>query len=219
MPTPMEEALAHIQSRGDGGSNLGGSTGARLHDTPYGKYVGKRGAHPQHILNEFDINRYLNSVGVGVPNAGLYNDAGSPLMLTEFEEDARRIDPSRDKAKIQQDIAPQALVGNWDVTGMFNDNALVRPDGDVSYVDVGGAGAYRAMGAPKNNAFGPIVDEHNTLRNRNDWYKGMTDQQVGQSWDRHGGEDAFTEALQYLQNPQTQQIMGDRVQDFARQVA
>ena len=215
----MEEALSHILSRGDTGKFLGGSTGAKLHDTPHGRFVGKRGAHPQHILNEFDMNRFLNSVGVGVPNAGLFNNGGDPLMLTEFEEGARRIDPSRDKRLIQQDIAPQALISNWDVTGMFNDNALVRPDGNISYVDVGGAGPYRAQGAPKNDAFGMRVDEHDTLRDRNNWFKGMTDQQVGQSWDRHGGEDAFNEALQYLQNPNTKRIMQDRIQDFARQVA
>ena len=29
---------------------------------------------------------------------------------------------------------------------MHNDNALILPDGRISYVDVGGAGPYRAQG-------------------------------------------------------------------------
>ena len=104
--------------------------------------------------------------------------------------------------------------------GLDNDNALRRPDGDLSYVDVGGAGSYRAQGAPKGRAFGSTVGELDTLRDKNPYELGhITEQDIGQSFDRYGGETAMNDALQYLQDAQTQNIMRQRIQDVARRVA
>ena len=199
MPTPMELAMAHIRNSQNRGQYLGGSTGARAHDTPQGRFVEKRGNSAGHLLNEFDINQYLNALGVGVPQASLHQEGGRPTMLTEFEEGA---------------------TANWDMLGLDNDNALRRPDGSLSYVDVGGAGSYRAQGAPKGGAFGSTVGELDTLRDKNPYELGhITEQDIGQSFDRYGGETAMNDALQYLQDAQTQNIMQQRIQDVARRVA
>ena len=124
MPTPMDLAMAYIRNRQGGGQYLGGSTGARLHETPQGRFVAKRGNSPEHILNEYDINQYLNALGVGVPQATLHQEGGRPTMLTQFEEGATRYRPDRDRAQVTQDFVPHALVANWDMLGMDNDNAL-----------------------------------------------------------------------------------------------
>ena len=220
MPSPMDEAFEHIRSQQGQGRKLGGSTGARLHETPQGRFVEKRGNHPQHILNEFDMNQYLNALGVGVPEATMHDTGGKPTMLTQYEEGAVPYNPERDSQQVTQDFVPHALTANWDMLGLDNDNALRRPDGSLSYVDVGGAGKYRAQGAPKGQAFGSSVGELDTLRQKNPREMGhISEQDIGQSYDRYGGESAMNDALRHIQDSQTQDIMQQRIQDVARRVA
>jgi hypothetical protein len=127
------------------------------------RFVSKRGAHPQHILNEFDMNRYLDALGVGVP------------------------------------------------------------DGTPTYVDVGGSGPFRAMGGPKGDAWGSGTSDLDTMQfkppHTQDVFGNMSEQELGQSFDRYGGQDAFMDALQHLQDASTRNIMQQRVEDIARRVA
>ena len=67
----FDEAFDYLRQNRPQGRFMGGSTGARGHDLPMGRFVEKRGAHPDHIQNEFDMNQYLNALGVAVPQAGL----------------------------------------------------------------------------------------------------------------------------------------------------
>lgn len=196
---------------------MGGSTGARGYDLPMGRFVGKRGDSPQHIQNEYDMNRFLNELGVPVPQAQM--DDG--LMLTQMEEGQRLgFNPSaRDVRQLRRDFVPHATIANWDMLGLNRDNVIRRPDGTLSYVDVGGAGPFRAQGAPKGAAFGSTVGELDTLRNKNYELAGMSEADIGRSYDAYGGEDAMTQALDVLRQPDTRRIMQQRIQDVARRVA
>ena len=207
---------------------LGGSTGEVQHTMPDGRQVVvKRGAHPAHIQNEYDMNRYLNALGVGVPHASMHEDKdGNPLMMTEYEENARRPDDFAtmgDKPRLRRDFVPQALIANWDVLGMNMDNVLIRPDGTPTYVDVGGAGPYRAQGAPKGDAFGPRVEELESMQSKpphtERFYGGMGEEEMGRSFDAYGGQDAMEQALSSLRDAQTRNIMQQRIEDVARRVA
>lgn len=203
---------------------LGGSTGAVQHTMPDGRQVVvKRGAHPAHIQNEYDMNRYLNALGVGVPHASMHEDKdGNPLMMTEYEE-LSRMPLSMDRSRLRQDFVPQALIANWDVLGMNMDNVLIRPDGTPTYVDVGGAGPYRAQGAPKGDAFGPQVGELESMQSKpphtERFYGGMGEEEMGRSFDAYGGQDAMEQALSSLRDAQTRNIMQQRIEDVARRVA
>ncbi len=203
---------------------LGGSTGAVQHTMPDGRQVVvKRGAHPAHIQNEYDMNRYLNALGVGVPHASMHEDKdGNPLMMTEYEE-LSRMPLSMDRSRLRQDFVPQALIANWDVLGMNMDNVLIRPDGTPTYVDVGGAGPYRAQGAPKGDAFGPRVEELESMQSKpphtERFYGGMGEEEMGRSFDAYGGQDAMEQALSSLRDAQTRNIMQQRIEDVARRVA
>ena len=203
---------------------LGGSTGAVQHTMPDGRQVVvKRGAHPAHIQNEYDMNRYLNALGVGVPHASMHEDKdGNPLMMTEYEE-LSRMPLSMDRSRLRQDFVPQALIANWDVLGMNMDNVLIRPDGTPTYVDVGGAGPYRAQGAPKGDAFGPRVEESESMQSKpphtERFYGGMGEEEMGRSFDAYGGQDAMEQALSSLRDAQTRNIMQQRIEDVARRVA
>jgi len=196
---------------------MGGSTGARGYDLPMGRFVGKRGDSPQHIQNEYDMNRYLNELGVPVPQAQMQDG----LMLTQMEEGQRLgFNPSaRDVRQLRRDFVPHATIANWDMLGLDRDNVIRRPDGTLSYVDVGGAGAFRAQGAPKGGAFGSTVGELDTLRDKNPELAGISEADLGRSYDAYGGEDAMTQALDVLRQPDTRRIMQQRVQDVARRVA
>tara|TARA_S200002703_G_scaffold151470_1_gene150923 strand:- start:4 stop:678 length:675 start_codon:yes stop_codon:yes gene_type:complete len=224
MVTPFDEAFALIES-GARGSQMypAGSTGARRYNTSEGSFVGKRGAHPQHVMNEFDMNQYLNALGVGVPEAQLRHVGDSPLMLTRFEEGAAPVNFQRDREQLREDYVPHAAIGNWDVIGMEHDNVLHRPSGRLTYVDLGGTGDFRAQGGAKANIGQPFtgqVNELDTLQEHNrDAFGRMSEQDMGRSFDIYGGEDAMTQALNAIRNPMTRNVMQQRVQDIARRVA
>lgn len=204
---------------------LRGSTGASLRTLPDGRRVvvkrgGFAGGDPEgHIKNEYDMNRYLNALGIGVPEATMVEERGRPTMLTAFEEGAKPVS-FEDSKQIRRDVVPHALIANWDVLGMEDDNVLRRPDGSLSYVDVGGAGPYRAQGASKGSAFGPTVGELETFQEHMPiYYGGLTDEEIGRSYDHYGGQDAMEAALNHLRSRDTADIMQQRIADVARRVA
>jgi len=214
MMSPFEAAWAEIQSRRPQGQYMGGSTGALGFDLEPGRFVAKRGNHPQHVLNEYDMNQYLSMMGVGVPRAQMFQDERGPIMLTEFQQ-GRHVRPDTDRQQVANDMLAHALIGNWDVTGMYNDNALILPDGSISYVDVGGAGPYRAQGAPKGDAWNKYVNETETLRRRKpDWYGGVTDEDIQQQYNRMGGQYGLLTGLSAIQNPDTRDMMQQRIMNL-----
>lgn len=215
--SPFEQAFDYLRQNRPQGRFMGGSTGARAYDLPMGRFVGKRGDSLQHIQNEYDMNRFLNELGVPVPQAQMEDG----LMLAQMEEGQRLgFNPSaRDVRQLRRDFVPHATIANWDMLGLDRDNVIRRPDGTLSYVDVGGAGPFRAQGAPKGAAFGSTVGELDTLRDKNYELAGMSEADIGRSYDAYGGEDAMTQALDVLRQPDTRRIMQQRIQDVARRVA
>ena len=215
--SPFEQAFQYLRQNRPQGRFMGGSTGARGYDLPMGRFVGKRGDSPAHIQNEYDMNRFLNELGVPVPQAQMQDG----LMLTQMEEGQQMgFNPSAgDIRQLTRDFVPHATIANWDMLGLGRDNVIRRPDGTLSYVDVGGAGAFRAQGAPKGGAFGSTVGELDTLRDKNPELAGISEADLGRSYDAYGGEDAMTQALNVLRNPNTRDIMQQRIQDVARRVA
>jgi len=208
---------------------LRGSTGAALRTLPDGRKVvvkrggGAGGDRAAHIRNEFDMNRYLHELGVGVPDAKMTEESNRPTMLTEWEEGARPAEYS-DKGVLREDFVPNVLIGNWDVLGQEMDNTLIRPDGTPTYVDVGGAGPFRAQGAPKGTKWGqdPLMDL-GTMQflapHTSEVYGNMSEEELGQSYDKYGGVDAMTDASSVITNPQTQNIIQQRAENLARRVA
>ena len=208
---------------------LRGSTGAALRTLPSGRRVvvkrgGRAGGDPvAHIMNEYDMNRYLNELGIGVPSAEMVVEDGRPTMLTDFEEGAR-VPTESDRLRLREDFVPQVAISNWDVLGQDLDNVLIRPDGTPSYVDVGGAGPYRAMGAPKGDKFtGDVSTDIAGMQYMAPYtdmvYGDMTDEEMGRSYDKAGGVDAMQAATQVLRDAQTRNIIRQRAEDLARRVA
>lgn len=156
---------------------LGGSTGAQLVEDPAtGKqYVMKRGASPEHLLEEVNADAAYQALGVKVPAFKVYTQDGAPVKLAEFIPEARTLADIMRKGKpaeidrlfkqLGEDFTADALLGNWDVVGLEFDNILVDKAGTAWRIDNGGSLRYRAQGARKRpEEFSADVTELETMR-------------------------------------------------------
>lgn len=150
-PVPAPDTLKKVKS-------LGGSTGAELHKDNAGNlFVVKRGAKPDHVREEAAADELYRRMGVRVPAGQVFETPSGPVKVTKYEADAVSLaealnDPKRSaavKKALQEDLAVDILLGNWDVAGAGLDNVLVRPDNSVVRIDNGGSLRFRAMGTAK----------------------------------------------------------------------
>ena len=138
-----------------------------------------------HAANELLANRFYELAGVSVPetfidsqNPKIFGSkilpSGTPISAAITDADIRK--------RIQDDIAVDAWLANWDVAGLTLDNITII-DGQPYRIDAGGSMLYRAQGAPKGKLFGPEVVELETLRSKmnpsaKQVFDGVTDEQI-----------------------------------------
>lgn len=151
--------------------NLGGTTGGARHvRLPDGsEKVIKRSTGESHLREEYTANRLYRVMDVLVPNVELSRDAqGKLVQVADYIEGTPLSELSGDDSiaalnDMKRGFVADALLGNWDVTGLANDNIIW--DGKRAYrIDNGGALRYRAQGALKSSAFGTTVREIDTMR-------------------------------------------------------
>lgn len=113
--------------------------------------------------------------------ARLYQLAGAPTLTyvrtrapDQIATELVRLDKQQvgrlsehERRQAQQWLGVHAWTANWDAAGFDGRNQGVV-DGTVVTLDVGGALAFRAMGAPKGQAFGTRVGELEALRSDRD---------------------------------------------------
>lgn len=167
---------------------LGGSTGAKLVKDQKGQnFVLKQGNSQEHIKNEWEILKFLQGLGVPVPEFKFY-PAPTPTLLTAFIsghtlDDYLKQHPERKQSimgELHQHFTHHALAANWDILGLSLDNVIVQ-DHKPHYIDVGGAGPYRAQGAHKGAKWNDNGDEVDSLRQFNpDWFGGVNNNTVKQ---------------------------------------
>lgn len=109
--------------------------------------------------------------------AALYDLAGAPILKYRPVEggeyvatEMAKLDKSRaaqlspeELAAAREDFMVHAWLGNYDAVGTGGDN-LGTVNGVPTALDLGGALAYRARGAPKGEKFGDTVTEVETMR-------------------------------------------------------
>jgi len=153
---------------------LPGITGPKLYETPDGKrWVVKTGKSEDHLRNEVDADNAYRAMNVPTPNSGLSHMDGKLVKYSEFLEDTQTLnDWKKGKSASEIDAMHQqlgkrfvadAVLANWDVVGLANDNILIK-NGTAYRVDNGGALKYRAQGGPKGEKFGSHVGELETLK-------------------------------------------------------
>lgn len=179
--------------------NLGGSTGAQLVEDPAtGKrYVMKRGANPDHLLEEAHADAAYQALDVRVPSFKVYTKDGAPVKLAEYIPEARTLAEvlrSGNQLEIDQvtrqlgdNFVADALLGNWDVVGLSYDNILIDKAGTAWRIDNGGSLRFRAQGARKRpEDFTEDVTELGTMRltqineSAGRVFSGVTDDDIAQ---------------------------------------
>lgn len=200
-PTQPKEGIPH-PSELKTQSSLGGSTGAYLKtDNEGNKFVEKGGSSPEHIRSEHLADKIYQAAGVSVPDAALHETdkgprkvskhiSGTPLSDLSGEAKQKAIDD------LKKNFATDALLANWDVVGLNQDNILVDKNGTAHRIDNGGSLKFRAMGKPKE--FGPVASEIDSMRTSPQGkavFGSLTDKEIAdQVKDLVGKKDAIIDA-------------------------
>lgn len=155
-------------------SNLGGSTGTKLfRNTADKKWVVKKaeaGGGFSQIQTEAVVDDIYAALGVPVPKHIL--DTENKALILEHIDGvllAYVTDPPELRETVRQELCKgfivDALLANWDVIGLYNDNIIVPSDGTPPVrIDNGGSLTFKATGG--NKPFGETVGEIDTMRNK-----------------------------------------------------
>lgn len=152
-------------------SPLAGSTGPKLHKNATGKrWVVKKGASfapLEQIMGETLANDVYAVVGIPVPRHK-FDRRGGVLILEYIEgrllRDVEGREYEKAKSELQAGFVVDALLANWDVIGLDEDNVILPADGGPAVrIDNGGVFTSKASGGHK--PFTPEVKELYTMRN------------------------------------------------------
>mgnify|MGYP001580773464 CR=1 FL=1 len=171
---------------------LPGSTNPKLMEDKDGKqYVVKtKTSNVGHVVNEALSDELYRKLGVDVPDSKIVANPDNSVSkvseflkgetYAEFGKSETYKDVVREEAS--KNFVADALMANWDVAGLSNDNLMVSGD-KVYRIDNGGALRYRAQGALKEG-FDGQVKELDTLRNPSmnpntaDLFKNVTEKDI-----------------------------------------
>ncbi len=153
-------------------TSLSGSTGANLYKNTTGKeWVIKKSKKGQGGFAQVEIEATANDIyqALGVPVPKHILDVENKALILEYINGktlAKATKKERAKAKeeLQKGFIVDALLANWDVIGLLEDNILLPSDGSPAVrVDNGGSLTFRATGGKKK--LSKIVTELDTMRN------------------------------------------------------
>lgn len=152
------------------GKGAGGTTGARIAHHPDGsKWLVKTyGGNQDRVATELLSNAVYRHMGAKAARAGrimlnngkqalsypLLDGKPKPMIFQRKGRDNR-------SAELGAHFMTDALLANWDVTGLEDDNVLWDSQGQPFRVDQGGTLEFRAQG--KKKMFGPVPTEVSTM--------------------------------------------------------
>lgn len=146
----------------------GGTNGARIaldaNDTRW--LVKHYSGNPDRVATELLANAIYRELDVLVPEAGIgiwqgpNHEEWITCTYPMLEGEIRRwSDPD---ALLAEGFVADALLANWDVVGLEQDNILWTEDGTPIRIDQGGTFMFRAQGIIKD--YGPEVEELERMR-------------------------------------------------------
>lgn len=149
------------------GKSAGGSNGARIaHHKDGSKWLVKAyQGNEDRVATELLANAVYRELGARVPRAGfikLHNGKRAlAYPLLEGKPKPHVFRKGRPNEEVGKHFMADALLANWDVAGMDDDNILWDPAGQPFRVDQGGTLEFRAMGGRKG--FGDVPYEVTTM--------------------------------------------------------
>lgn len=176
VPTP--KARINPNSWKQVGAQAGSNPGGFFEDPNQDKWYVKT-MSPDRVSNEVAATRLYELAGATVPEVTSSPDGKKFVTRIENSDDFSEI-PLSDRPDaleaVAKDFVVDAWLANWDAP--HNDNIRFNEMGDAMRVDTGGSLDYRARGAKKGSAFGPVVGELKTMREfqgrKNPVYAGVT---------------------------------------------
>lgn len=146
------------------GNQMGSNPGGVFEDASGKKFYVKQPQSKAHVRNELLAARLYALAGS--PTLNYRPVAGGGHVATEMakldKDRAHKLSPAEIK-EAQKEFMVHAWLGNYDAVGTGGDN-LGTVKGVPTALDLGGALAYRAQGAPKGDRFGDKVGEVETMR-------------------------------------------------------
>lgn len=143
--------------------SLPGSTAPKLADDPNtGKqWVLKQGGGGgEHLKAEATADKLYRLMGASVPGSHFGESNGKPYKLAEYIEGTSTLATWKQTAsaaeiaalhgELKKHFVMDALLANWDVAGLGNDNILVK-NGKPIRIDNGGSLMFRAQGSLKSS--------------------------------------------------------------------
>jgi hypothetical protein len=187
-PAAAPDAPESIDGWTKTGGQKGSNEGGEYADEHGQKWYCKFPASEAHTKNELLAAKLYEAAGIEVPELKLITLGGKVGIASKIIDGVKK-DSSALAAGapgVAEGFAVDAWLANWDVVGTGYDNMQIKPNGHAVRLDVGGALLYRAMGAPKGDAFGKTVGELNSLKDGTNVYaahafKGLTDAQIHES--------------------------------------
>lgn len=149
------------------GKAAGGSNGARFADHADGSkwLVKSYNGDEDRVAAEVASNAIYRHMGARVPEAGRIKLRNGKHALSYPLVDGKprpyAFKNGEPSEEIGKHFMTDALLANWDVAGLEDDNILWDPEGKPFRVDQGGTLSYRAQGQKK--PFGPEVKEVESL--------------------------------------------------------
>lgn len=124
------------------------------------------------VATELLANSIYRAMGVPVPPAGITQHEGrTALTYPAAEGEMRKF--KKPSEEVGNAFMVDALLANWDVIGLEDDNILWPPnEGPPIRLDQGGTLEFRAMGGPKD--FGPTPEEVWTMPAKSQTKRGMS---------------------------------------------
>lgn len=148
------------------GAQAGSNPGGFYQDTGGQKYYVKQQKSTKHAINETLGARFLEALGVAVPEITISEDKTETAAKIEESVPWRSLASGEVKEQVKHQIRKNfvidAWMANWDVG--HADNVRVTADGTPIRVDLGGALDYRAQGKSKISSLTPEVNELQTMR-------------------------------------------------------
>jgi len=152
---------------------LSGSTGAKLYKNATDKkWVIKKSEKGlggfEQVKTESIVDDIYQALGIPVPKHIL--DIPNKALILEYIDGKSLADATPDeyekaKKELQKGFIVDALLANWDVIGLLEDNILLPTDDSPAVrIDNGGSLTFRAQGGKK--PFNKVVTEIDTMRNK-----------------------------------------------------
>jgi len=145
-------------------SQKGSNEGAFYHrkGNPDEKYYFKFPKSEVHIDNEILASKMYRAAGVKVPELMEVELGGrrgvASRIMEGLAENRSAITSGKYAASIEESMAVDAWLANWDVVGTGYNNLLMQ-GGEAVRIDVGGSLLFRAQGGAKGHLFGADVGE------------------------------------------------------------